>query len=207
MNHPIRVGLTGGIGCGKSTVKNCFDELGVPTIDADEISHRITTPGQAAFNEVVALFGEESLDEAGNLNRQRLRELIFTVPTLKKKLETIVHPRVRAEIQTFTDRVDYPYCIISIPLLLETGGQSTMDRVLVVDAPDDLQVERVARRDKAKEDQTRSIIKAQISRSERLRAAHDIIVNDGSISELKFQVGKLHYKYIELSSQKNSHQQ
>ena len=205
MNRPIRVGLTGGIGSGKSTVKNCFDELGVPTIDADEISHRITTPGQAALNEVVALFGEESLDEAGNLNRQRLRELIFTAPALKKKLEAIIHPRVRAEIHTFTDRVDYPYCIICIPLLLETGGQSTMDRVLVVDAPEDLQVERVARRDKAKEDQTRSIILTQISRSERLRYAHDIIVNDGSIYELKIQVRKLHNKYIELSSQKNSH--
>ena len=205
MNRPMRVGLTGGIGSGKSTVKNCFDELGVPTIDADEISHRITTPGQAAFNEVVALFGEESLDEAGNLNRQRLRELIFTVPALKKKLEAIIHPRVRVEIHSFTERVDYPYSIICIPLLLETGGQSTMDRVLVVDAPEDLQVERVARRDTAKEDQTRSIIMTQISRSERLQCAHDIIVNDGSIYELKIQVGKLHNKYIELSSQKNSH--
>jgi len=205
VNRPIRVGLTGGIGSGKSSVRNCFDELGVPTIDADEISHRITTPGQAAFNEVVALFGKESLDEAGNLNRQRLRELIFTEPALKKKLEAIIHPRVRAEIRTFTDQVDYPYCIICIPLLLETGGQSAMDRVLVVDAPEDLQVERVARRDNAKEDQTRSIIMAQISRSERLRYAHDIIVNDGSINELKIQVGKLHNKYIELSGQNNTH--
>ena len=205
MNRPLRVGLTGGIGSGKSTVKDCFDQLGVPTIDADEISHRITTPGQAAFNEVVALFGKECLDEAGNLNRQRLRDLIFSVPALKKKLEAIIHPRVRADIRTFTDRVDYPYCVICIPLLLETGGQSAMDRVLVVDAPENLQVERVARRDNAKEDQTRSIIMAQISRSERLRCAHDIIVNDGSINELKIQVGKLHNKYIELSGQKNTH--
>ena len=205
MNRPLRVGLTGGIGSGKSTVKDCFDQLGVPTIDADEISHRITTPGQAAFNEVVALFGKECLDEAGNLNRQRLRELIFSVPALKKKLEAIIHPRVRDDIRTFTDRVDYPYCVICIPLLLETGGQSAMDRVLVVDAPENVQVERVARRDNAKEDQTRSIIMAQISRSERLRCAHDIIVNDGSINELKIQVGKLHNKYIELSSEKNTH--
>ena len=205
MNRPLRVGLTGGIGSGKSTVKDCFDQLGVPTIDADEISHRITTPGQAAFNEVVALFGKECLDEAGNLNRQRLRELIFSVPALKKKLEAIIHPRVRDDIRTFTDRVDYPYCVICIPLLLETGGQSAMDRVLVVDAPENVQVERVARRDNAKEDQTRSIIMAQISRSERLRCAHDIIVNDGSINELKIQVGKLHNKYIELSNEKNTH--
>ena len=205
MNRPMRIGLTGGIGSGKSTVKNYFDALGVPAIDADEISHRLTLPGQAAFNEVVALFGKESLDESGNLNRQHLRELIFTAPALKKKLEAIVHPRVREEIQTFINRVGYPYCIICIPLLLETGGQAIMDRVLVVDAPEELQVERVSCRDKTNEDRTRSIIMAQISRPERLRAAHDIIVNDGNMSDLKIQVGNLHNKYIELSRQKNNH--
>ena len=205
MNRPMRIGLTGGIGSGKSTVKNYFDALGVPAIDADEISHRLTLPGQAAFNEVVALFGKESLDESGNLNRQHLRELIFTAPALKKKLEAIVHPRVREEIQTFINRVSYPYCIICIPLLLETGGQAIMDRVLVVDAPEELQVERVSCRDKTNEDRTRSIIMAQISRPERLRAAHDIIVNDGNMSDLKIQVGILHNKYIELSRQKNNH--
>ena len=205
MNRPMRVGLTGGIGSGKSTVKNYFDELGVPTIDADEISHRLTMPGQAAFNEVVDLFGKESLDESGNLNRQHLRELIFTDPALKKQLEAIIHPRVRAEIQTFINRVKYPYCIISIPLLLETGGQATVDRVLVVDAPEELQVERVTRRDNTNEDQTRSIIMAQISRSERLRAAHDIIVNDGNMSDMKIRVVNIHNKYIELSRQKNNH--
>ena len=205
MNRPLRVGLTGGIGSGKSTVKNYFDALGVPAIDADEISHRLTMPGQAAFNEVVTLFGKESLDESGNLNRQHLRELIFTAPALKKKLEAIIHPRVREEIQTFINRVSYPYCIICIPLLLETGGQAIMDRVLVVDAPEELQVERVSCRDKTNEDRTRSIIMAQISRPERLRAAHDIIVNDGNMSDLKIQVGNLHNKYIELSRQKNNH--
>ena len=205
MNRPMRIGLTGGIGSGKSTVKNYFDALGVPAIDADEISHRLTLPGQAAFNEVVALFGKESLDESGNLNRQHLRELIFTAPALKNKLEAIVHPRVREEIQTFINRVSYPYCIICIPLLLETGGQAIMDRVLVVDAPEELQVERVSCRDKTNEDRTRSIIMAQISRPERLRAAHDIIVNDGNMSDLKIQVGNLHNKYIELSRQKNNH--
>ncbi len=206
MNQPMRVGLTGGIGSGKSTVKKYFDELGVPTIDADEISQRITQPGQPAFNEVVALFGKESLDESGALNRQRLRELIFSVAEMKKKLEAIIHPRVREEIEAFIDQVNYPYCVICIPLLLETGGQATVDRVLVVDAPQELQVQRVSRRDKTSEDQTRRIIHAQISRTERLRAAHDIIVNDGNISYLKIRVGNLHEKYIELSRQKNSHQ-
>ena len=204
MKHPMRVGLTGGIGSGKTTVKKCFDGLGVPTIDADEISRDITRPGLAAFHEVVALFGKECLDEAGNLNRQYLRELIFARPAMKKQLEAIIHPRVRRGIQEFLTRVTYPYCIICIPLLLETGRQATVDRVLVVDAPEELQVARVSRRDRASEDQTRSIIKAQVSREQRLRYAHDIIVNDGNISDLKKKVVNLHGEYIELSLQKNN---
>lgn len=199
MKRPLRVGLTGGIGSGKSTVKQYFDELEVPTIDADEISHRITKPGEAAFDEIVALFGEESLDNSGTLRRQRLRELIFTDPLLKKKLEAIIHPRVRKEIETFINRVNYPYCIICIPLLLETGGQAAMDRTLVVDAPEELQVLRVSRRDKTNENQAWSIINTQIGRAERLRAADDVIVNDGSFENLKIQVGHLHDTYIELA--------
>ena len=200
MKRPLRVGLTGGIGSGKTTVKNLFDELGAPTIDADEISRGITKPGQAAFDEVVARFGKESLDDTGNLDRKRLRALIFSEPDLKKELEAIIHPRVRAEIRAFTERVDYPYCIICIPLLLETGAQSGVDRVLVVDAPEELQVARVSRRDNADEQQTRSIIRSQAGRGQRLRAAHDIIVNDGNISDLKIQVDSLHERYMNLGS-------
>ena len=198
MKRTLRVGLTGGIGSGKSTVKACFDELGVPTIDADEISHRITKPGQAAFNEVVALFGEQSLDDTGNLDRRRLRELVFNEPALKKRLEAIIHPRVRAEIHAFTRQVDYPYCVICIPLLLETGAQTTVDRVLVVDAPEELQVARVSLRDNAEEQQTRSIIRSQVGREQRLHAAHDIIVNDGNINDLRTRVESLHEKYRRL---------
>ena len=195
MKRPLRVGLTGGIGSGKSTVMKYFDDLGVPTIDADDVSRRLTKPGQSAFDEVVALFGAESLDETGNLDRRRLRALIFTEPALKKKLEAIIHPRVRSEIQEFTEQIDYPYCIICIPLLLETGTETTVDRVLVVDAPEELQVARVGLRDNAREEQTRSIIKSQVTRSQRLRAADDIIVNDGSISTLRTQVESLHEQY------------
>ena len=107
---------------------------------------------------------------------------------------------MRAEIREFTERTDYPYCIICIPLLLETGAQSSVDRVLVVDAPEELQVARVSRRDRTAEDQTRNIIKAQASRSERLRAAHDIIVNDGNINDLKTQVESLHERYLIMGS-------
>ncbi len=198
MKLPLRVGLTGGIGSGKSTVKNFFDELGAPTIDADEISHKITKPGQAAFDEVVRLFGAESLDETGNLDRRRLRELVFSEPALKQKLEAIIHPRVRAQIQEFIHQTDYPYCVICIPLLLETGSQSKVDRVLVVDTPEELQVERVGLRDQADERQTKRIIQSQFGRAQRLRAAHDIIVNDGNINDLKTQVKSLHDRYMNI---------
>ena len=130
--------------------------------------------------------------------------MIFAAPAMKQELEAIIHPRVRAEIQDFISQVKYPYCIICIPLLLETGGQAAMDRVLVVDTPEELQVARVSRRDRTNEDQTRRIIDAQISREERLRRAHDIIVNDGSIDDLKNQVVNLHGRYFELSLQKNN---
>lgn len=202
MKRLLRVGLTGGIGSGKTTVRNFFDELGAPTIDADEISHRITKPGQAAFDEVVALFGQGCLDETGNLDRRRLRELVFSDPVLKQKLEAIIHPRVRAEIREFTDRADYPYCVTCIPLLLETGAQSSVDRVLVVDAPEELRVARVSRRDNAEERQTRNIIRSQVGRDRRLNAAHDIIVNNGNISDLKARVRSLHERYVKIGSKK-----
>ena len=202
MKRLLRVGLTGGIGSGKTTIMNLFGQLGVPTIDADEISRSITKPGGAAFDEVVALFGKESLDETGNLDRKRLRALVFNDPGLKKKLEAIIHPRVRARVREFTGRVDYPYCIICIPLLVETGAQSSVDRVLVVDAPEELQVARVGRRDHADERQTRSIIRSQAGRAQRLHAAHDIIVNDGNINDLKAQVESLHEKYMITGSKK-----
>ena len=175
---------------------------GAPTIDADEISRRITKPGQAAFDKVVAQFGKECLDETGNLDRRRLRALVFSEPALKKRLEAIIHPQVRTEIREFTNRVDYPYCIICIPLLLETGAQSTMDRVLVVDAPEELQVARVSRRDNADERQTRSIMRSQVGRDRRLHAAHDIIVNNGNISELKTRVQSLHERYMKIGPEK-----
>ena len=140
--------------------------------------------------------------EDRTVTRERLRALIFDEPDLKQKLEAIIHPRVRAQIREFADRVDYPYCIICIPLLLETGAQSTVDRVLVVDAPEELQVARVGRRDHADERQTRSIIRSQTGRAERLHAAHDIIVNDGNISDLKTRVENLHDRYMKIGSEK-----
>ncbi len=195
MSRPLRVGLTGGIGSGKSTVRDYFDELGAPTIDADEISHRVARPGEAAFNDIVALFGESCLDAAGRLRRRYLRERVFADAALKKQLEDIIHPRVRAEIRDFVDRTDGAYCIICIPLLLETGAQKSLDRVLVVDAPEELQSARVRRRDGASAQQAADIMKSQMGRAERLRAADDVIVNDGDLESLRAQVVRLHERY------------
>ena len=200
MTGCLRVGLTGGIGSGKSTVEGCFRDLGAPTIDADAVSRRVAEPGQPAFADIVALFGPEVVDESGRLHRALMRERVFKDLALKKRLEAVIHPLVRQEIQAFTDSADGPYCVICVPLLLETGAQTRMDRILVVDAPEALQASRASQRDQADAAQIRQIIAAQIPRAERLRAADDVISNDGSLENLKLQVKRLHYKYLELAS-------
>ena len=200
MTGCLRVGLTGGIGSGKSTVERYFQDLGAPTIDADAISRRVAEPGQPAFADIVALFGPEVVDDSGRLRRALMRERVFEDLALKKRLEAVIHPLVRREIQAFIDRVDGPYCVICVPLLLETGARARMDRILVVDAPEALQASRASQRDQADAAQIRQIIAAQIPREERLRAADDVISNDGNLENLKLQVKRLHAKYLELAS-------
>lgn len=200
MTGCLRVGLTGGIGSGKSTVEGCFRDLGAPTIDADAISHRVAEPGQPAFADIVALFGPEVVDDSGRLRRALMRERVFKDLALKKRLEAVIHPLVRQEIQAFTDSANGPYCVICVPLLLETSARTRTDRILVVDAPEALQASRASQRDQTDAAQIRQIIAAQIPREERLRAADDVISNDGSLENLKLQVKRLHYKYLELAS-------
>lgn len=200
MTGCLRVGLTGGIGSGKSTVEGYFRDLGAPTIDADAVSRRVAEPGQPAFADIVALFGPEVVDDSGRLRRGLMRERVFKDLALKKRLEAVIHPLVRQEIQAFTDSADGPYCVICVPLLLETGAQTRTDRILVVDAPEALQASRASQRDQADAAQIRQIIAAQIPREERLRAADDVISNDGSLENLKLQVKRLHDKYLELAS-------
>jgi len=196
MNGALRVGLTGGIGSGKSTVKGYFDDLHVPTIDADDISHQASRPGHPVFDDIVGLFGEHILDESGHLKRREIRELVFTDPGLRRQLEAIIHPRIRKAIQAFIDKVNYPYCIICIPLLLETNARKTIDRVLVIDIPETLQIARASQRDGTNEDDIRHILRAQINRKDRIDAADDIITNNEGFSHLKSQVDYLHNKYL-----------
>jgi len=193
------VGLTGGIGCGKSAVTDCFAALGVPIIDADVVARAVVEPGQPALREIVQQFGTDALCPDGTLNRAWLREHIFSNPDAKSTLEGILHPRIRAEMRRRLDEFETPYAIFSIPLLFETGQDKGVDRILVVDCAPELQISRVTRRDQASEAQTKSIIASQIDRKSRLAKADDIIDNSGALDDLRPMVELLHQKYLKLA--------
>ncbi len=194
------IGLTGGIGCGKTAVTDCFTSLGVPVIDADTVAREVVLPGQPALQAIADKFGPEAITSEGSLNRNWLREHIFSDAGAKRELEAILHPRIRAEMRRQLSEVEGSYAIFSIPLLLETGQDKTVDRILVVDCDPELQISRVTQRDDASESQTRAIIATQIDRKSRLTAADDIITNNGSLSELRPQVEALHQKYLNLAN-------
>ncbi|MBK9132311.1 MAG: dephospho-CoA kinase [Gammaproteobacteria bacterium] len=193
------VGLTGGIGSGKTTVANGFAALGVPLIDADEIARDLVAPGRDALKEIVACFGSGILDGHGGLDRARLRQRIFTDPGERRRLEAILHPRIRTGILARIRQLDAPYCIVSIPLLVETGQSDLVDRVLVVDCPSELQRERIARRDGWPMEEIEGALRAQASREQRLRAADDVIVNDGDLDSLRRSIATLHRGYLDLA--------
>lgn len=199
----LKIGLTGGIGCGKSTVTNLFASLGAPIIDADQISHDLVAPGQAALLSVQRQFGEDIIKHDGGLDREKLRNIVFSDKTAKQRLEAILHPMVRLAIQTKLAELDAVYCIVSIPLLFETGMAELADRVLVVDCPVEMQMARVKGRDNLSEERVKSIIDSQVSRNFRIYHADDLIDNTGSADRLAEQVKKLHNLYIYLSHQQD----
>ncbi len=196
----LRIGLTGGIGSGKSTVAAMFAHRAVPVIDADEISRELVTPGTSAYREIVASFGPDILTPDGTLDRARLRALIFDNDELRKRLETILHPRVRAEIARRVQDLQGPYCVIVVPLLIEAGQQELVDRLLVVDATEELQIERVRARSHLPEAQTRKIIDTQLPREARIGCADDVIVNDSDLQVLEGRVETLHQRYLALAA-------
>lgn len=195
----LKIGLTGGIGSGKSTVSKLFEELGIPVIDADVIAHQIVEPGQPALKQLVQAFGERFLNADGSLNRAELRERVFSDPAQKKRLEQLLHPIIYRKIEVEIDKLNSPYCILSIPLLLETKMTSFVDRVLVIDCPIETQIERVKKRDGFSTERIRSIIASQVSRDERLSCADDIIDNSKQAAQLAEQVKKLHNLYLKRS--------
>ncbi|HLQ25155.1 MAG TPA: dephospho-CoA kinase [Acidiferrobacterales bacterium] len=199
----LRVGLTGGIGSGKSTVAKLFVARGVPVIDADEIARKVVTPGLPAYEDVVRAFGEQILDDNRRINREVLRSRIFDNPQERRQLEMILHPRIRAEIQTQADRLRAPYCLVVIPLLVETGQQDLIDRVLLVDAEEDKQIQRVMQRNGLPESEVRKILASQASRADRLQRAQEVIENNADLAHLTAEVERLHRYYLTLSETKN----
>lgn len=201
MTAPYRIGLTGGIGSGKSTVSALFRKLGVPVIDADAIVRKLVEPGGTAYDQVVALVGAEAVAPDGRLQRDRLRQAVFEDQALRLKLEAVLHPLVYEEMENAVSKITYPYCILSIPLLVETAGGARVDRILVVDAPEALQIARTAERDGVAAEQVRRIISAQAGRRKRLQAADDVIDNSGDLEAVKARVHELHRKYLTLAAE------
>jgi dephospho-CoA kinase len=194
------IGITGGIGSGKTTVANFFAALGVPVIDADELARKVVMPGQAAYDAIVQRFGTSILSKSGELDRRRLRERVFSDPESRGQLEEIVHPRVYAEIEKQLNSLTSIYAVVVVPLLIESGGRSLVDRVLVVDASEDARIERASQRDGTTPDTVKQIVAAQLDRKSRLAAADDIIENDGSEQSLELAVSAIHRRYLDLAA-------
>lgn len=196
----LKIGLTGGIGCGKSTVARFFTQLNVPVIDADELAHQVVEIGQPALTLIEQQFGAVSLCADGSLNRESLRDLVFSDPSQKQKLEAIIHPLVYQMIREQVALLNVPYCLISIPLLFETHQTDSVDRILVIDCPVDIQIKRVVERDHLTVERVQSIIDSQVSRAVRTAQADDIIDNTKTDTELAMQIEKLHNLYLSLST-------
>lgn len=194
----LRVGLTGGIGSGKSTVAGLFAARGVPVIDADEIARRLTRPGEPVVDEIAATLGVDLIRD-GTLDRRRLAARVFQNSADRQRLESILHPRIRAAMQEEIKRLTAPYCLLVIPLLIETGQRNLVDRVLVVDVDERTQIDRIRRRDARGDAEIHAILAAQVSRARRLQEADETVTNDGDTAALESQVEALHRKYLELA--------
>jgi dephospho-CoA kinase len=204
MTRPLRIGLTGGIASGKSTVTQRFAELGVPVIDADVASRTVVEPGTPGLAQVVERFGAGVLAD-GRLDRRALRNLVFKDSSLRKALDNILHPLIRVEMEREVAQAQAPYVIMSIPLLVEGGSSAKrVDRVLVVDADEMLQMQRLQARDGSSVEQARAILASQASRAARLGEADDVLLNSGSVAELRQAVDRLHEQYLQLAQTSSS---
>ena len=199
----LKIGLTGGIGCGKTTVAKIFEQLKIPVIDADAIARQLVAIGQPALVQIQQEFGPGIFNPDGSLNRKKLSELVFSDPKHKQKLESILHPLVYETIQAELNQLNQlnkPYCIISIPLIFETNMTQFVDRILVVDCSVETQIERVQKRDNMTIERIQSIINSQVSRTFRKSHANDLIDNSETNDRLAEEVKKLHNLYLSIST-------
>jgi dephospho-CoA kinase len=195
----LRIGLTGGIGCGKSTAARLFSQLGVPVLDADQIAHQLVTIGQPALQQITRAFGVDIINPDGSLNRAKLREQIFAEPSQKATLEAILHPLVYQTLRAETAKLNTPYCLICIPLLFETGITDFIDRIVVIDCPVATQIARVKSRDRLSDAHIQAVIASQVSREFRIAHTDDLVDNSDNNDRLAEQIKKLHNLYLSLS--------
>jgi dephospho-CoA kinase len=196
----LRVGLTGGIGSGKSTIASLFTMRGVPVIDTDEIARSLTEPGQEAFIEIVRIYGDTILDEGRRIDRHKLRERVFDNADDRRRLENILHPRIRTIVREKLAALEAPYGILVVPLLVESGFTDLVDRVLVVDTFENVQIQRTAARTGLSELEIRKIMSAQASRAQRLQQANDVIENNADRKHLEGEVERMHQWYQSLAT-------
>jgi len=202
--RPLRIGLTGGIASGKTTVANFFADLGIPVIDTDVIARDVVARGAPALAQIRADFGDAVFNDDGVLDRKAMRKLVFSDDSKRRQLEDILHPRIREAAVVQVQAVTDPYMIIVVPLLVESPMKALMDRVLVVDCSEDVQLKRLLARDTEDEAQARRMIAAQASRDERRAIADEVLLNDTDLDETRRQVDALHHRYLELSNSNRS---
>ncbi|WP_100643102.1 dephospho-CoA kinase [Alteromonas facilis] len=198
MSHYV-VGLTGGIGSGKTAVSDAFAELGINIIDADICARDVVAIDSPALAEIKQKFGSNILCEDGSLNRPRLRELVFADETKKQWLNSLLHPLIRQRMLDQITKASSAYCVLAVPLLLENKMQAMVNRVLVVDVPEKLQLERAVARDNSQKETIQAIMQSQLDRPTRLSLADDVITNTGTLEQLKSKVQNLHQQYLKLA--------
>ena len=204
MNTNMIIGLTGGIGSGKSAAGNEFEKLGISVIDADAIAKNVTLKDSKAYNEIVNHFGKDILDNSQNIDRKKLRDIIFSNNSEKKILESYLHPAIREDITSAILSSHSPYTIIMVPLIFETNSMNQYEKILVIDCDENIQIDRASSRDNASSEDIKKIINSQATREERLSIANDIILNNSSLKDLKNQVYEIHKKYLRIANERMS---
>lgn len=200
-HKPFVVGVTGGIGSGKTTICREFEKLGAPVIDTDQVARDVVAPGSPGLAAVVDAFGAEVLTADGQLDRRRVRQLVFATPALRERLEAILHPLIRQETDARVMAAGFPYCLVCIPLLVERGGGNRVNRVLVIDCPTEIQLQRVMARDELTAPEVAAIMRTQASREDRLAVAHDVLENTGDVALLRPRIQALHARYLQLAKE------